>query len=231
LTPPSSTQKYALLIAMMVIVLVTQPLVARGSAGGRVLYDALTGVIVAGVLYVVFRSRGERQVGAVLILPALVCNIAHYFLPPGLHVWSAVVFHVSIVAFIGFAVGAILRDVFAQRAVGMGEVLGGFSGYFLAGVAWGNLYALVALLIPESFNVNPGIVWQMSEWHERRALFDYFSFTTLTSLGYGDITPTAPPATSLAWLEVLFGQFYLAAVVAQIVGMKLAQAMRRGKGD
>jgi voltage-gated potassium channel len=70
------------------------------------------------------------------------------------------------------------------------------------------------------------IARQLQEWHSRRALFDYFSFTTLTSLGYGDITPTRAPAYTLAWLEVMFGGFYMAIIVAQLVGMKLAQAIQ-----
>ena len=65
-------------------------------------------------------------------------------------------------------------------------------------------------------------------WHLQHALFDYLSFTTLTSLGYSDISPAGAPAYSLTWLEVLFGQFYMAVVVAQLVGFKLAEAL---KGD
>jgi hypothetical protein len=48
------------------------------------------------------------------------------------------------------------------------------------------------------------------------------------TLGYGDITPIGPPAYTLTWLEVMFGQFYMAVVVAQLVGLKLAQALRGG---
>ena len=58
------------------------------------------------------------------------------------------------------------------------------------------------------------------------AVFDYPSFTTLMTLGYGDITPIGAPAYSLTWLEVMLGQFYMAVVVAQLVGIKLAQALR-----
>ena len=49
-------------------------------------------------------------------------------------------------------------------------------------------------------------------------------------LGYSDITPVGQPAYSLTWLEVLFGQFYMAVVVAQMVGLKIAQALR-GRGQ
>jgi len=48
---------------------------------------------------------------------------------------------------------------------------------------------------------------------------------TLTTVGYGDITPARPPATALAMLEAIFGQFYIAVVVAELVGLRLAQAV------
>jgi hypothetical protein len=86
--------------------------------------------------------------------------------------------------------------------------------------------------VPSAFNVNPIIAVQLEDWQLKRSLFDYLSFTTLTSLGYGDITPVGQPAYSLTWLEVLFGQFYMAVVVAQMVGLKLAQAITaRGQGS
>jgi hypothetical protein len=139
---------------------------------------------------------------------------------------AAAVYHVSMAAFLGFSIAVILREIFAQRATGIGDILGAFAGYVLIGVAWGNLFALAELAAPGSFTVNPAIAWETGEWHQRRALFDYFSFTTLTTLGFGDVTPIGPPATTLSWLEVMLGQFYLAVVIAQLVGRKLAQRLR-----
>ena len=76
------------------------------------------------------------------------------------------------------------------------------------------------------FSVNPAIQGALADWHGRRALFTYFSFTTISSLGYADVTPTRAPATTMALVEVVFGQFYLAVVVAQIVSMRIAQAVK-----
>ena len=95
-------------------------------------------------------------------------------------------------------------------------------------LVWANLYLLSYLLYPEAFIVKAEIAWRLDRWHTRRSLFDYLSFTTLTGLGYSDISPGGPPVYSLTWMEVIFGQFYMAVVVAQLVGLKLAQAM---KGD
>ena len=58
-------------------------------------------------------------------------------------------------------------------------------------------------------------------------MFDYFSLVTLTTMGYGDITPARAPATVFATLEAIFGQFYIAILVAQLVGLRLVQASPR----
>jgi hypothetical protein len=72
---------------------------------------------------------------------------------------------------------------------------------------------------------------QLGDWNLQRFFFNYLSVTTLTSLGYNDITPVGTLALSLSWLETVFGQFYIAVVVAQLVGLKLAESIRRGSRD
>ena len=57
-------------------------------------------------------------------------------------------------------------------------------------------------------------------------MFNYFSLVTLTTMGYGDVTPVRAPATIFATLEAVFGQFYIAVLVAQLVGLRLAQALQ-----
>ncbi len=65
--------------------------------------------------------------------------------------------------------------------------------------------------------------WQLHQDDARRFLFNYFSFSTLTTVGYGDVTPLAPAACSLSWLEAMFGQFYMAVFIGQLIGLKLIQ--------
>jgi hypothetical protein len=74
--------------------------------------------------------------------------------------------------------------------------------------------------------VHPAIAGQLGGWYSRQSLFDYYSLMTLTTLGYGEITPITPPATSLTWMEAMFGQFYIAVIVAQLVGLRLAEALQ-----
>jgi hypothetical protein len=90
-----------------------------------------------------------------------------------------------------------VRDIFRNRTISVDAVIGAFAGYLLLGVAWRSLYAASHLLAPGSFAVSPDIAWQLEDWHLRRALFNYFSFATMASLGYSDITAVAPLANTL----------------------------------
>ena len=132
---------------------------------------------------------------------------------------------------LAFVVALILLRLFHKRFLEIDDVIGAFAGYVIVTVMWGNLYALTELLVPGSFSIDPKIAWQLQEWHTRRALFDYFSFATISGVGYGDMSTTSPTSNTLKWLEVTIGQFYIAIVIASIVGMKLAQAVKPGNSE
>jgi voltage-gated potassium channel len=123
----------------------------------------------------------------------------------------------------------ILKRIFKRQSIRTDDVIGALCGYLLAAVAWGNAYALIYWFPPDSFLIENAITRQLGEWHMQRFQFDYFSVMTLTSLGYSDIRPVSSLAYSLRWLESVFGQFYIAVVVAQLVGLRLAQVINRGR--
>jgi hypothetical protein len=223
-------RKHLVLLLTVGLMLVVQPL-AHGFLVGLILFDVLVMLLVLAVFLIVFQRRRERLLSLVIALPALVGNWAGHCLSGGTQVASWVVYHGFAVLFLGFAVVVILRGLFAQKVIRADHVLGTCCGYLLAGVAWGNLYTLVELLLPGSFSVKPEIAWQLADEHRRRFLFNYYSFMTLATLGYGDITPIGPAVTSLTWIEALFGQFYVAVIVAQLVGLKLAQAMNNANPE
>jgi len=223
-----SRYRHLILLIGVVALQIGQPLLAADSVVHRILYDAVFAAVTVLVFFAIFLPLWQRGLALALLLPAIAANVAHYFVSERSQSAAAATFHLFSAAFLGFAVAVVLRDVLRRRSVRADDVLGGIAGWVLIGLIWGHLYALTDRLVPDSFNVSPQIAGQLSEWHSRRALFDYFSFTTLTSLGYGDITPTRAPAYTLAWLEVMVGGFYVAVIVAQLVGMKLAQAVDRG---
>ena len=213
--------KHLLLLAALLVALVTQPLAAGKHVVARTAYDLFLGGVLVVMLFVVFEARWERWTATALALPAMALTVALNMAAPQLTVPAAVAYHISLAAFIGFAVAVIVRDIFRHRAISFDEIVGAFAGYLLLGIMWGSLYVLVELFAPGSFAVSPDIRWQLDDVHLRRALFNYLSFATMASLGYNDITAVAPVANTLTWLEVMTSQFYLAVVIAQLVGIKL----------
>jgi voltage-gated potassium channel len=223
-------RKHTVLLAGLIFMSLAQPL-AHGILVGLVLYDVVLTCVLLGVFIVVFERTHERFLSVALALPAVVLRWVSYGLAEPYHFYVTATHQALLVAFFGLAVGVILRGIFEQKTIKSDHVIGTVCGYLLAGAAWGSGYSLCEQLLPDSFDVNPQISWQLKDEHSRAFLFNYFSLCTLTGASYGDITPIRPAVASLTWLEAMFGQFYLAVVVAQLVGLKMAQAIDGGKGE
>lgn len=105
------------------------------------------------------------------------------------------------------------RNIFVLHQVNFNSLIGAFCVYLLLGLIWAILYALLLLNGWADFSGNIT--------HQPNRLFPemlYFSFVTLVSLGYGDIAPASSLVRTLAYLEAVLGQFYLAVMVASLVG-------------
>jgi len=102
------------------------------------------------------------------------------------------------------------------------KILGAICLYLLMGLIWGIFYTLIQLTFSDSFNnINSS-----NEWFSLFPDFIYFSFVTLTTLGFGDISPNLPLARFLVYLEAIVGQFYLAILVASLVGSHIKNSKK-----
>ena len=114
-----------------------------------------------------------------------------------------------------------VHDVLFGGVININRLVGAGCIYMLSGSLWGIIYFLLNVVAPASFS---GI--SAETWSEQLTEFTYFSFVTLTTLGYGDITPVAPIARSLCVLEAVLGQMYLTVLVAALVSMHIAGRQR-----
>jgi len=111
-----------------------------------------------------------------------------------------------------------LGKVLRSRRVTGETVAGGICAYLLLGVIWACVFILLETARPGSFPAELASVQEEGvRAHGRLTDYAYFSFVTLTTLGYGDIAPLRPPARSLASLEAITGQLYLAVLIARLV--------------
>ncbi|QBG47924.1 two pore domain potassium channel family protein [Verrucomicrobia bacterium S94] len=114
---------------------------------------------------------------------------------------------------------SIMRFVLMNDAVTGDKIYGAVSAYFLMGVIWSFVYTGFFIHNPVSFNV-PEAWLSYSSVNSFWAV--YFSFTTLTTLGYGDITPQTPLAQSYAMMEAVIGQVFLAVIVARLIALHIS---------
>ncbi len=123
--------------------------------------------------------------------------------------------------FLAFVTSRILGFILRARIVDTEVVLAALCIYLLLGIIWTEAYVAVAAIDPTAFSL-PAHATDVSGVADpvRRAL-SYFSFVTLTTLGYGDVAPASGAARGLAVLEAIFGQLYLVTMIARLVALQV----------
>ncbi len=106
---------------------------------------------------------------------------------------------------------SVLRQISKENEVSIQVIYGAISGYILIGLIGAMVAAMIELVIPGSYNFSVIIDYDYSD-------FFYFSFVTLTTLGYGDITPVNRPAETLSIVLSLAGQLYMTILIAILIG-------------
>lgn len=121
--------------------------------------------------------------------------------------------------FYGICLLIFLHRIFSETTVTIDSIQGGIAIYFLSGVFWAFLYQTLLLFDPDAILFSDHVVGAFSD-------LIYFSFITMTTLGYGDIMPISRMAKNMAVLEAVWGQTYLAVLVARLVGLHLSGSGR-----
>lgn len=170
----------------------------------------VTFVMVSGV-YAVSDHKLRFIIGMILFLPAITINWSQFYIDS---LWIFIFAKAIGVVFIAHVIVSILIYLFKENHVTLDMIMGAVCVYLLFGILWSFVYALIELILPGSFNYSGD---------PDTALF-YYSYITLTTVGYGDVVPVLDAARSVAILEAITGQIYLAVLVARLVGMYSAQS-------
>src|SRR5436189_779198 len=181
--------------------------------GGELIVSGLFSlVLLAGIVAVADRKR-VLVIAIVLLIPAIVGRWINHFRP---HLVPPAVFLVAGLVLVAFVVVNLLRFVLRAPSVNTEVLCASISAYLMLGLMWTMAYWLVDQLTPEgafSFNTNTG-TRSMNGFTGF-----YFSFITLSTVGYGDITPVSRDARWLAAMEAMTGLLYVAVLIARLVAL------------
>lgn len=197
--------------ASLVVLLFASAFVSATDDGES--HHLLQGVILMTEIVAYFTldlSRKWRQFIGISLALMLIANGLREFTDWSMTPLTGLI--VSLVFYCGMAYVA-ARQVFSSGGIELNQIIGTVALYLLLGLIWALLYLIALEFWPAGIN---GIDYK--NWNDNFGVTVYFSYVTMASLGYGDITPAAPVIRTLAYLQAIGGLFYMAIVVAGMLG-------------
>jgi hypothetical protein len=215
---------YGLLLVAMLLVIVGYPVLEDLGIHAPKL---LSGFFMIVLLACLAAAIEQTAVLAVFLFAVLLLELSAGLLDiggPGAH--SAVQFTARAVVLL-FTAGVLLRDVMRASSVGTITILGAVCVYLLLGLVGSDVYALILSLDPGAFSLPDRMVEGADGARVSLSQTLYYSFVTMTTLGFGDITPVSGAARAVSTLQAVVGQFYIAVVVARLVALQVSNADAR----
>lgn len=214
--------RYLSLLVSLVALIIAYPIVSE--LGLLNLYGLLMAAQLIVAVYSIGNTKRHLWTAIGLCLPGLALHVFSFALPSRT---AIVLADCAVTIFLGYVIVVVYRAVLRERDFDQNTLAGAISVYLLIGIFWSGLYSIAFLLQPESFahidiaDLDGGARIGTS------GRFLYFSFVTLTTLGYGDLLPETAIAETLAWTEAVVGQVYLAVTIATLVGIRVAHMQQK----
>lgn len=241
------TGRFSVLFWFLVVVIAAPVVLPDGPIIRRVMGIALFVLMLSGLNAIADRRR-HLIIGLVLAVPAVVLTAVSL---ADQNFSTYVTSHYLYLAFFIHLAVQILRWTMQQVKVSSETIYGMVNVYLLMALIWGIAYYAIVLELPGSFHFPEGVelgvvqttrvealeagveLPPIPEWTEvansAQGTMMYYSFVTLTTLGYGDIFPASDTTRILAMLEATLGQLFLVILVARLVGLYTAQQMEERK--
>ncbi|MBW1779927.1 MAG: two pore domain potassium channel family protein [Deltaproteobacteria bacterium] len=210
--------RFRFLFVSILVVIVMNPII-ESIAPLRILFSIFITAVIMSATYALSQKMRHLIIGSILAVPAL------GFLWASDYSDSTALFlesHIAGVLFFVFVVVHILIFIFGQERVSSDLIVGAAVAYLLMAVIWSYVYLIIETLQPGSFHIPDG------QSLGSRYVFVYYSLVTISTLGYGDVTPLTSIAGSFSVLEAVIGQLYLVTMIAWLVGVHVSQSGRMG---
>jgi voltage-gated potassium channel len=228
LTTIETRNRYTALLIVIVAMMLVLPLVARDELAIFSMKVAVSIILVFGI-YVGRRLRRDLVVGAALGIPVLVGR----WLPQyATDIQMFLAIDILTAAFLLYITIIILSQVLSARRVTLDTIAGAMCSYCLIGLAWAFVYRVMFVANPHAFVFAAGSfhIFENNTRSEPQLMnFAYYSFATLTTTGFGDVTPAVGVSRAISVLEAVAGQFFLAILIARLVSLEIIHSMNRGR--
>ena len=215
---------YVALLFTLLILLVAGPIL-ESLVPGHWFWDALLIVVLVTAMRRIVQLQQRWWVTVGLGVPAVLGRVVTALVDEPSREIAVVVF-VFTVLFMLHVICSIGRHVLFAARVNRDILAGAICLYLLLGLVWAIAYGFLMVLDPTSLNVPLHFTSAGQDSGSPFSILTYFSFVTLTTLGFGDISPVSPMARNLVWLEAVVGQLFVAITIARLVSLNVAHGSR-----
>jgi len=209
------TQRCFYLFFALLMLLVAVPFLGQ-TVGGRIAANGINLLILLTAIAAVGRSKLSFLIGVLLAVPTVGFQLLGLSLSETRYLALSWMFGAG---FYFATIVYLLRYVFSPDVMSIDKLYGAASVYLMLGLLWFYFYLLAGYFVPGSFSSGGGAAAELSAGH-----LIYFTFTVLTTTGFGDITPVLPLARTLVTLEQLSGTLFIAILIARLAGIYPAKA-------
>jgi hypothetical protein len=207
--------RFLQLLVVLLLFLLIEPILEQVGVGRR-LTNVFLSVILMSALFSVSENKTRLNKALLLGIPAFV-GLWGGDLFRDRHV-LADISPILVAVFLAYVTIRILSFIMKSKEVTADTVYAALCVYLLLGLLWAMLYMGMEQVTPGSIQVNPN--------EALASQCVYYSYVTLTTLGYGDVTPLSATARSFSFVEALMGQLYLAVLVARLVGLYIVHSRK-----
>ena len=217
---------FLFLLLSLLLLFFFYPLVQRGPAG-IIILDILLLTILISSKYAIREQKKIFLASLLLASVAFGSTVLNYFLiSPSLRLVAIVAYGL----FFTLMAITILSTIIKAKKVTTETIYASICVYLLLGIIWTMIFAVIEIIEPGSFLSGGAPVVDLHGDPAEQNVFAnliYYSFVTLTTLGYGDITPVSPYARALSSLEAVVGQLFIAVLIARLVGMHIVHETKK----
>jgi hypothetical protein len=208
-------ERYLFLLVSLVLLLLITPLF-EGFFELTTLLDFSITIIFLASLYAIGKRQNDLRIAVLLLLPVITAMWVTYFV----HVpYLSLVGDCCSILFLAFTIIIILSTLFKEKEVTLDVIYSAFVSFMLIALMWAFIFDILEGLSPGSFLVTQG------QFEDSRIHFIYYSFVTITTVGFGDILPVSLTARAFSIVEMVVGQIFLIVLIARLVGINITQSM------
>jgi len=221
--PQVPKHSFLLLLISLLIMLIVPPYLREYSLFEfeSMLLNPFISVLFFTSLYLVTDNRRFFLIGLLILLPVLTTNILYYL--DKTHITS-LIGTLSYIAFFAYICVFLGRFLARSKTVSINVIYAAVCLYFFITIIWSFIYIATYNTIENAFSFSALLQNSLDPDKDSITLFSYFSFVTMTTLGYGDITPVHPISRAWVSAQSVLGQLYLAIVMARFVGLYISDS-------